>query len=220
MRNWDGRMLASSTAATIAVRSGEELTRLLLEPRLGSAPEDPKQQETMLSWKTYQWHLQTVWLQNLLLHQPKRWLPEKNPNYNELLTAAVEAAVNGPEVPKDLTSWHWGSFNAVEIEHPVLGKIPLVRRWTAPGVREQSGSKYTVKAVTRQHGPSERFTANLADLDQSTLNTVTGQGGNFLSPYYMDQWKAWYEGSTFTLPFTSQAVEATGAHRLVLEPGR
>jgi penicillin amidase len=164
--------------------------------------------------------LQTVWLQNLLLHQPKRWLPEKNPNYNELLTAAVEAAVNGPEVPKDLTSWHWGSFNAVEIEHPVLGKIPLVRRWTAPGVREQSGSKYTVKAVTRQHGPSERFTANLADLDQSTLNTVTGQGGNFLSPYYMDQWKAWYEGSTFTLPFTSQAVEATGAHRLVLEPGR
>ena len=220
MRNWDGRMLASSTAATIAVRSGEELTRLLLEPRLGSAPRDPKQQETMLSWKTYQWHLQTVWLQNLLLHQPKRWLPEKNPNYNELLTAAVEAAVNGPEVPKDLTSWHWGSFNAVEIEHPVLGKIPLVRRWTAPGVREQSGSKYTVKAVTRQHGPSERFTANLADLDQSTLNTVTGQGGNFLSPYYMDQWKAWYEGSTFTLPFTSQAVEATGAHRLVLEPGR
>jgi penicillin amidase len=220
MRNWDGRMLGSSTAATIAVRSGEELTRLLLEPRLGSAPEDPKQQEAMLSWKTYQWHLQTVWLQNLLLHQPKRWLPEKYPNYNELLTAAVEAAVNGPEVPKDLTSWHWGSFNAVEIEHPVLGKIPLVRRWTAPGVREQSGSKYTVKAVTRQHGPSERFTANLADLDQSTLNTVTGQGGNFLSPYYMDQWKAWYEGSTFTLPFTSQAVEATGAHRLVLEPGR
>ena len=38
MRNWDGRMLASSTAATIAVRSGEELTRLLLEPRLGPAP--------------------------------------------------------------------------------------------------------------------------------------------------------------------------------------
>jgi len=34
MRNWDGRMIASSTAATIAVRSGQELTRLLLEPRL------------------------------------------------------------------------------------------------------------------------------------------------------------------------------------------
>jgi penicillin G amidase len=220
MRNWDGRMLASSTAPTIAARSTQELTRLLLQPRLGPAPEDPQQQETTLSWKTYHWEMRTVWLQNILLHQPQRWLPAKYPNYDELLTAAVEAAVNAPAAPKNLASWHWGSANAVEIDHPVLGKIPLIRRWAAPGVREQSGSGYTVKAVTRHHGPSERFTANLADLDQSTLNTVTGQGGNFLSPYYMDQWKAWYEGSTFTLPFTSQAVEATGAHRLVLEPGR
>jgi penicillin amidase len=132
----------------------------------------------------------------------------------------VEAAVNGPDAPKDLNSWRWGAVNAIDIEHPVLGKIPLMGRWTAPGVKEQSGSGYTVKAVTRHHGPSERFTANLADLDQSTLNTVTGQGGNFLSPYYMDQWQAWYQGSTFTLPFTQTAVEANGAHRLVLEPAK
>jgi penicillin amidase len=220
MRNWDGRMLGSLAAPTIAVRSAQELTRLLLEPRLGSAPEDPKQEKSTLSWRTYQWQMRTVWLQNVLLHQPKRWLPEKYPNYDEVLTAAVEAAANGPTTPQDLTSWHWGSINAVEIEHPVLGKIPFVRRWAAPGVKEQSGSGYTVKAVTHHHGPSERFTANLADLDQSTLNTVTGQAGNFLSPYYMDQWRAWYEGSTFTLPFTSKAVEATGVHRLVLEPAR
>src|SRR5580700_2287268 len=220
MRGWDGRMSATTAAPTIAVRSARELTRLLLEPRLGPAPEDPKQQEESLNWKTYQWEMRTVWLQNVLLHQPKRWLPEKYPNYDELLTAAVEAAVNAPAAPADLASWHWGSVNAVEIDHPVLGKIPLIRRWAAPGIKEQSGSSFTVKAVTAHHGPSERFTANLADLDQSTLNTVTGQGGNFLSPYYMDQWKAWYEGSTFTLPFTSQAVQATGAHRLVLEPGR
>jgi penicillin G amidase len=220
MRNWDGRMLASSTAPTIAARSAQELTRLLLEPRLGPAPQDPEQQETTLNWKTYHWEMRTVWLQNILLHQPKRWLPEKYPNYDELLTAAVEAVVDGSGAPKDLASWHWGSINAVEIDHPVLGKIPVIRNWAAPGVREQSGSGYTVKAVTRHHGPSERFTANLADLDQSTLNTVTGQGGNFLSPYYMDQWKAWYEGSTFTLPFTTKAVETTGKHRLVLEPQR
>ena len=106
----------------------------------------------------------------------------------------------------------------MDIEHPVLKEIPLIRDWAAPGLREQSGSAYTVKAVTRHHGPSERFTANLADLDQSTLNIVTGQGGNFLSPYYMDQWKAWYEGTTFALSFSATAVEASKAHRLVLQP--
>jgi penicillin amidase len=235
MRNWDGRMLASSAAPTIAALSTWHLRRLLLEPKLGSAPDesttpdstkpdstkkDPKKTESILSWQTYSWEQRSVWLENILLHHPKRWLPEKYSNYEELLTAAVEAAVNDADAPNDLASWHWGRFNAVQIEHPVLRKIPLIKRWTGPGVQEQSGSGYTVKAVTRHHGPSERFTANLADLDQSTLNIVTGQGGNFLSPYYMDQWKAWYEGSTFTLPFSPGAVERAKAHRLALEPER
>ncbi len=220
MRNWDGRMTASYAAPTIAVRSAEELTRLLLEPRLGPAPDDPKQQQEILSWKTYDWLMESVWLQNILLHQPKRWLPQKYSNYDELLTAAVEAAVNDPNVPQDLASWNWGRFNAVEIDHPVLGKVPFLRHWAEPGRHQQSGSKYTVKAVTPHHGPSERFTANLADLDQSTLNVITGQNGNLLSPYYMDQWSAWFEGSTFRLPFTPQAVDVTAAHRLVLKPSR
>jgi len=218
MRGWDGRMLAGLAAPTIAENSIRELRRLLLEPKLGTAPVDAKMEDSVLSWKTYSWEMRSVWLENILLRRPKRWLPEKYLNYDELLAAAVDAAVNGAETPTDLAKWRWGSFNAVEIEHPVLGKIPLLRRWSAPGVQEQSGSGYTVKAVSRHHGPSERYTANLADFDQSTLNLVTGQGGNFLSPYYMDQWKAWYEGTTFTLPFSSKAIDATKAHRLILQP--
>jgi penicillin amidase len=219
MRGWDGRMLGSSAAPTIAENSILQLRRLLLEPKLGTAPAE-KKDDGSLNWTTYSWQMRSVWLENVLLHHPKRWLPEKYPNYDELLTAAVEAAVNGPSAPIDLASWRWGAFNAVEIQHPVLGKIPFVKYWAGPGVQEQSGSGYSVKAVTRRHGPSERFTANLADLDQSTLNTVTGQSGNFLSPYYMDQWKAWYEGTTFTLPFSSKAVEGAKAHRLVLQPAK
>jgi len=224
MRSWDGRMQASSAAPTIAENSIRELRRLLLEPKLGVVPADPAKdgvnESESLSWATYSWEMRSVWLENILLHRPKRWLPEKYPSYDELLTSAVDAAVSKPQAPKDLASWNWGAFNAVEIQHPILGKIPLIRHWSGPGVQEQSGSGYTVKAVTQHHGPSERFTANLADLDQSTLNVVTGQGGNFLSPYYMDQWKAWYEGTTFTLRFSAKAVDAAKAHRLVLEPDK
>jgi penicillin amidase len=235
MRNWDGRMLASSAAPTVTELSIRELRRLLLEPKLGTAPEDSttpnsttpdpkkpdaKKTEGSLTWQTYSWEQRSIWLENILIHHPKRWLPEKYPNYEELSTAAVEAAVSEANAPKDLASWHWGSFNAVEIQHPVLGKIPIIQRWAGPGVQVQSGSGYTVKAVTRHHGPSERFTANLADLDRSTLNIVTGQAGNFLSPYYMDQWNAWYDGSTFTLPFSPGAVKAARVHQLVLEPGK
>jgi len=228
MRGWDGRMEASSAAPTIAGAAMRELRRLLLEPKLGTAQPESRSaidselylgdEHKELDWRTYSWLQRSVWLENILLHRPKRWLPEKYPNYDELLTAAVEAAVNDPQAPRDLATWRWGKVNAVAIQHPVLGKIPLLNYWTGPGEQEQSGSGYTVKAVTRHHGPSERFTANLGDLDQSTLNTVTGQGGNFLSPYYMDQWNAWYEGTTFALPFSATAVDAAKAHQLLLEP--
>jgi penicillin amidase len=72
--------------------------------------------------------------------------------------------------------------------------------------------------VGRHFGPSERTTVDLANLDDSTLNIVTGQSGNLFSPYYMDQWPAWFSGSTFRLPFSAQAVAAARAHQLVLQP--
>ena len=54
-------------------------------------------------------------------------------NYDELLAAAVEAAVGGADGSQDLASWHWGTFHPVEIQHPILGKIPVLQRWTGPG---------------------------------------------------------------------------------------
>ena len=220
MRQWDGRMLADSGAPTIAVRSREELTRLLLEPELGPAPKHPRPEESTLSWKSYGWMMETVWLDNVVQHQPKRWLPTGYANYDELLAAAVESAVSGPDTPKDLNAWKWGRYNPVEIQNPILRKIPLLRGWTGPGLQEQSGSPYTVKAVTREYGPSERITNDLSDLDQSTLNLVTGEAGNFLSPYYLDQWSAWYRNVTFPWPFSQQAVEKAKAHELTMDPAR
>jgi penicillin amidase len=216
LRQWDGRMTADSAAPTISSRARAQLARLLLEPKLGPVPKEAEQSDSTLNWTSYRWMMQSVWLENVVLHQPKRWLPDAYANYDELLTAAVEVALR--DAPENLGSWRWGSVNAVEIQNPVLGRIPFLARWTGPGIQPQSGSGFTVKAVTRTHGPSERFTADMADLDQSTLNLVTGQSGNFLSPYYMDQWKNWYEGSTFALPFSKSAVEKAKAHRLILEP--
>lgn len=217
LRQWDGRMIASSAAPTIAVRAREELQRLPLEPKLGPAPQGS---EPVLSWKSYHWMMETVWLDNVLQKQPKRWLPDNYSSYDELLAAAVDAAVSGPDAPKDLNSWSWGAYNPVEIQNPVLGKVPLLGHWTGTGLQPQSGSAYTVKAVTGRYGPSERITDDLSDLDQSTLNLVTGEGGNFLSPYYLDEWEAWYQGFSSAWPFSGQAVGATRTHELRLEPGK
>ncbi len=214
LRSWNGQMTADSAAPTIVSHARLELKRMLLEPKLGAAPN--QEQGSDLSWKSYHWMMETVWLENVLSHQPARWLPPNYSSFDDLLAAAVDAAVT--KAPSDLNSWKWGPQNSVTIQNLVLGKIPIVRHWTGPGEQSQSGSGYTVKASGRDYGPSERFTADLSNLDGSTLNLVTGESGNFLSPYYMDQWKAWYDGHTFALPFSKTAVENTAVHRLMLEP--
>ena len=155
-----------------------------------------------------------------MLHQPKRWLPDNYPSYDDLLAAAVDAAATRNDAPDDLNAWKWGPYNPVEIQHPIFGNIPFIQSWSGPGTQPQSGSGYTVKAVSRNHGPSERMTVDLSNLDQSTLNLVTGEAGNLFSPYYMDQWKAWYDGTTFAWPFSKSAEEKARAHQLTLQPAK
>jgi len=220
LRQWDGRMTADSAAPTIASQSRRELERLILEPKLGPAPENQEHEEAVLNWKSYHWMMSSVWIEYVVQHQPKRWLPDAYPNYEELLTAAVEAAVTGKDAPENLNTWKWGEVNAVDIQNPVLGEVPALSHWAGPGRHEQSGSHFTVKAVTTKEGPSERMTVDLSDLDHSTLNLVTGEAGNFISPYYMDQWDAWYNNTTFIWPFSDAAVKKASKHRLVMHPGK
>jgi len=224
LRDWDGRMSADSAAPTIETRSRQELVRLLLEPKLGAAPDGPSSNAptSNLSWKSYRWSMSSVWLENVLTKQPARWLPAGYSDYGALLTAAVENAITRTtypsKIPSDLSQWKWGTNYPVEIDHLVLGQLPVIGRYTGPGLHPLSGNNYTVKAVGREFGPSERLTWNFANFDESTLNLVTGESGIFLSPYYLDQWKAWYGGSTFVFPFSEAAVEKHRVHQMTLEP--
>jgi penicillin amidase len=150
--------------------------------------------------------------------QPARWLPASYQNFDQLLLAAVEETVNDPAAPRKLEKWSRGAAFPLELQHPIFGQVPFVQYWAGPGRVEQSGGGLTVKQVGRSFGPSERMTVDFSDLDSSTLNIVTGQSGEIFSPHFMDQWNAWYNGTTFTLPFSENTVERAAQNRLELLP--
>ena len=86
------------------------------------------------------------------------------------------------------------------------------------GPQFQSGDLTTIRQSGQAFGPSERFTADLADPDRTTLNLVLGQSGNPASPLYMDQFQSWLRGTTYPLPFTPAATQPTITHTLTLTP--
>ncbi len=206
MRAWDGSMDTDSAAATIAVFARDKLEELLLQPKLGD------------DWKGYKWFMSPVWLENVLTHQPPRWLPQQYTTYDQLLTAAVEAAVNDASATRSLAMWRWGRVHRVDIKHPFWSHFPILKKGAGTGSMPLSGDEQTIKQAGPHFGPSERLTVDFADLDGTTLDIVNGQSGNIFDGHYNDQWDAYYHARTFRLPFSAEAVQRQGEHHLRLQP--
>jgi penicillin G amidase len=208
VRKWDGRMTVDSAAAAIVRKSRVELKTMLLESKLGKDSD------------LYSWQMSEVWLENVVLRQPPRWLPKEFGSYEELLSKAVEKAIDAPDAPKNLESWKYGKSYPVELSHDLFGQVPVLKRWAGPGVMPQPGDGTTVWQAGRTFGPSERLTVDFSNFDNSTLNIVNGQSGHLLSPYLNDQFDAWYHGKTFALPYSEAAFTASTQHRLTLVPSQ
>ena len=210
LRNWNGNVDADTSAPAIVDATRTALWPLILTPKLGDAA------------KLYEWGEKSFAEEQLIMHTPARWLPARYANWDDLLAEAVDQGLRDEHAPSDLSTWRYGRAHPVDIEHPVFGGLPLLQRLlgrrTGTGELPQSGDKTTVKQVGRTFGPSERFTADFSNLDHSTLNLVLGQSGDPASPWFMDQWQAWYTGKTFAFPYTAAAVQAVTTHTLVLKP--
>ena len=207
MRGWDGNMAVDSAAPTIAFYARGKLNELLLRTKLGD------------DWNAYsRWFMLPVWLERVLSHQSPQWLPAGYASYDELLTAAVETTVTDSKTLRSLTYWTWGRVHQIDIKHPFWSNFPILKRAAGPGPHPWSGDGLTVKQAGQRFGPSERFTADLSNLDNSTLNIVNGQSGNLFDEHYDDQWDAFYNGHTFKLAFSPEAVAKSMQHRLKLQP--
>jgi penicillin amidase len=228
LRTFDGRMRTDSAAAAIVSSTHRVLWAMLLEPHLqrmiapaknGAAPvaETPEEINAL-----YQWGEKDYALEQMVMHTPARWLPKGYANWNDFLTAAIERGLTEAHAPVDLSKWRYGQIHTLDIEHPVFEQSPaltyLYGLKTGTGTVPQSGDGTTIKQAGHLFGPSERFTADMADLDKSTLNVVTGESGNTMSPWYLDQFPAWFHGTTFALPFSDEAVGAATKHKLTLVP--
>ena len=166
----------------------------------------------------YTWEESNTALENLLGHQPARWLPPGFANWNDFLTTVLARSLKSTHAPADLARWKYGATHSVEIAHPVMSAYPFLDRLlgvqTGTDLHPTGGDGTTVRAVRLHFGPSERFTADLSDTEVTAANLTSGQSGNPISPWYLDQFGSWLSGTTFALPLERPQV----AHTLTLEP--
>ena len=205
LRSWDGVLHTNESAPAIVTAARDALWPLLLEPKLGK------------DWKLYEWPESAYVEEQLVAGKPAAWLPARYPTWDDLLATAVSRGLEESHAPLSLKNWRYGDVHTIALSHPLYGMIPFFG-WTGIHASPQSGDTTTVKQVGRAFGPSQRFTMDWSDVDNSTENIVMGQSGDPVSPYYRDQWPAWYGATTFALPFTPAAVNRVTEHTLRLMP--
>ena len=207
MRSWDGRLTTASAAASVEVSARHALLSMLLEPKLGK---DDAQQ--------YQWSESNFAEEEIVMHANSAWLPPGYKDWDTFLTDAVRRGMKAGKAPADVSTWNYGSWHVVDLEHPLSAFVPLIGRIAGTGPQPLSGDTVTVKQVGRAFGPSQRFTMDWSNIDGSTEDIVLGESGNPYSPYFRDQWDDYYNGRTFALPYTAAAVSANTQHTLRLLP--
>ncbi len=206
LRNWDGKLTTGSAAASVVTRARAALWPLILEPKLGKLAAD------------YHWGERDFAEEEIVMHAKPEWLPMGYADWNALLAEAVRRGIEEGNAPANVARWNYGSWHTIEIEHPLTRFLPFLKRVAGTGTQPIGGDGTTVEQIGNDVGPSQRFTMDWNNIDGSTENIVLGESGNPLSPYFRDQWKDWYNGTTFALPFSAAAVEVQKRHTLVLLP--
>lgn len=207
MRSWDGRLATDSAAASVEVNTRYALRPMLLEPKLGKDDAE-----------NYQWSESNFAQEEIVMHASPDWLPPGYKDWDAFLTEAVRRGMKAGHAPADVSTWNYGSWHVVDLEHPLSSFLPFLGSIAGTGAQPLSGDTLTVKQVNRTFGPSQRFTMDWSNIDGSTENIVLGESGNLYSPYFRDQWNDYYNGRTFALAFSPGAVAANTQHTLRLLP--
>ncbi len=221
LRSWNGEVLADTPAPAIVSAARTALWTLLLAPKLATMT-TPNPADTAKAHSSpltlYTWGERDIAQEQIITHQPARWLPSTYGSWDELFSAAVARGLNDLHAPSDPGKLRYGRNEPTQIELPLFAQSILLRRLIGvpTGTPELSlpGNGRTVRQTHRNFGASERLTVSLTDPVAATLVLPLGESANPASAAFLDQLSAWLGGSSFPLPFGSANTE----NALTLEP--
>jgi len=221
LADWDAQNLDRSPAAAYANVLWDELVQDLFSRRPDPAPVSG--QDRLFT------------LVDRLLDDPgSSWWTNEQVGVagrDEMLARAAEDASDRLTAlqGEDPAQWRWGTLHALPLTHASFGTSgiapieALFNRGPVPvgggtSVVDATGWTIGTGSFATVTVPSMRMTVDLADLDASRWNQLTGVSGHAFHPHYIDQVEAWQEGRQTPWPLTLDAIREAAAHTLALVP--
>jgi penicillin G amidase len=193
VKAFDGVMHADGAAPLIVSMWADELTRGLIEPRLG-----PDKFRALYGKRSFRQGLETI------LEDPKAASAWCAPlTCAEQSSRALERTLDriAAQQGNDPQAWRWGPWHAALSAHRPLGNVAALAGFFDVAV-PTGGDSWTVNVgqywandprvpFANRHAASLRAIYDLADLEKSQFIYQTGQSGLVFSPRYRDMKDQW-----------------------------
>jgi penicillin amidase len=214
LEGFDGRMDADKAAPLLFAVWADELTRGLIEPKLG---------EDVFKAQYGKRHFRLL-LENVMQQANSPWCAPKT--CAEQSIAALDRALDRIAASQGNTParWDWGDEHVALSTHKPFGQVPVLRDLFSVSV-PSDGDLFTVNVgqywagekylpFANRHAASLRVVYDLSDLEQSQFIYQTGQSGLVWADNYSDMKKEWATGKYRPL----RSKPDSWAHTLVLNP--
>jgi penicillin amidase len=126
-----------------------------------------------------------------------------------------------------LESLRWGDAHQATHDHPVLGKVPVLRYFVNIRQSTSGGDNTLQRGRTKGtlpdpfnnvHGAGYRGVYDFADPNSSVFVTSTGQSGHFLSRHYDDMAQLWRRGEYIPMSLDVDLARAASVGVTTLTP--
>ncbi len=126
-----------------------------------------------------------------------------------------------------LESLRWGDAHQATHDHPVLGKVPVLRYFVNIRQSTSGGDHTLMRGRTKGtdpdpfhnvHGAGYRGVYDFADPDSSVFVSSTGQSGHFLSRHYDDLAQLWRRGEYIPMSLDQDLARAAAVGVTLLIP--
>lgn len=126
-----------------------------------------------------------------------------------------------------LESLRWGDAHQATQDHPVLGKVPVLRFFVNIHQSTSGGDNTLQRGRTsgedpdpfqNVHGAGYRGVYDFTDPDSSVFITSTGQSGHFLSRHYDDMSQLWRRGEYIPMSLDLELARAAAVGTTTLVP--
>jgi penicillin amidase len=209
LAGWNGRAAADSPAYRIVRRFrsevGARVMSQLLAKLLAEHP-DRYWDSILPDWETPLWRIVAA--------RPAGVLPAGAGSWQEYLGDILQREVYQPYKERygDLQRAVWGEANALSMQHPLSGAVPLLGRWLDMPSAPMNGDTDVILAQFQGFGPAVRLVVAPGHEAEGILNMPGGQASNPFAPYYGRGHTQWQQG--VAMPLLPQQIE----YRLRLVP--